>query len=158
MKPRAIENVFDHPETGKRFVIPYFRPLTRAEMILTVRRWIAEEKTILYNLWRQKPGNRQWTGNAEMKREELLAEDISQQEVILMGGGMVTLAIMEDFAARLLNESDSITVPMTVLRRRGVDLPELAALIAKYQLFPGKERRFAFENASPQRLLCEGCS
>ena len=69
---------------------------------------------------------------------------------------MVTLAIMEDFAARLLNESDSITVPMTVLRRRGVDLPELAALIAKYQLFPGKERRFAFENASPQRLLCEG--
>lgn len=159
MRIRVVDNVFDDGATGKRFVIQYSRPLTRDEMVLTIRRWIADEKTILFNLWRRRPENRNWAGNVEAKREQIFAEDLAERDLVLVGGGVATLAIVEDFAARMLNESEAINLPLAVLERRGLDVTTLASLLVIYLRFPSEERQFAFENVSPAgwRAMDCGC-
>ena len=69
-----MNNTFRDSETGLIFAIPAVRQLTLTEASKILSGWKSSEPEALFDTWKAKPVNKDWSGDIDSKKKELFYE------------------------------------------------------------------------------------
>ena len=90
-----MNNTFFDENYQITFLIPFGRQLKTSEAQILARRIISSQKEELYQAWKARPENKDWSGNDEAKKEELFVKRHPPNSEMLIGDSVDGLALSQ---------------------------------------------------------------